>query len=317
MKSTKNFENICIRDYYTSQYLYEEYDSLSSYLEDNDSQESYFGTSLENLNAYERQLKRFDIKVSGLNCDCVEKFFQTSESSALFPEFVRLCVISGLEQDNLIEEIVSVITKIDGYDYRSIHTVFGKDDEVEIKTNDSLAKITKRGKRLKSSYESLRFQRITLLKTILNNIGSYIRKAQMYDLAYSVIFNPDVKSVENFEGVSEHFQENDCQPNVFIASPKTISKIKSIIPSYACYKFCGEASDNRDGVKYIALDTLMEENQFIAFDKDLAIEMIINSRLQIGYSKLLEKQFENVPIALASGFSILNPSAAVIGRLSC
>ena len=49
--------------------------SFTDVLEELDPSEQYRGTELENLDAYQRQLKRFGIKVSGPNCDNVEKFF--------------------------------------------------------------------------------------------------------------------------------------------------------------------------------------------------------------------------------------------------
>ena len=53
-------------------------------LEKIDPSENYSGTALEGLDAYQRQLKRFDIKVSGRHSDCVEKFFATTTSTPLF-----------------------------------------------------------------------------------------------------------------------------------------------------------------------------------------------------------------------------------------
>ena len=57
--------------------------SLTDVLESLDPSENYIGTELENFDAFSRQLKRFDIRVSGEGSDCVEKFFQTSNSAAL------------------------------------------------------------------------------------------------------------------------------------------------------------------------------------------------------------------------------------------
>ena len=62
--------------------LYTTGKSFTQALEALDPSENYKGTSLEGLDAYERQLKRFDIKVSGENCDTVSKFFQTTDSAA-------------------------------------------------------------------------------------------------------------------------------------------------------------------------------------------------------------------------------------------
>ena len=72
--------------------------SFLKVLESLDPSENYKGTALEGLDAFQRQLKRFDIHVKGAGSDMVEKFFHTSESSVLFPEFVSRVVRQGLEE---------------------------------------------------------------------------------------------------------------------------------------------------------------------------------------------------------------------------
>ena len=75
--------------------------SFLKVLESLDPSENYKGTALEGLDAFQRQLKRFDIHVKGAGSDMVEKFFHTSESSVLFPEFVSRVVRQGMESDIL------------------------------------------------------------------------------------------------------------------------------------------------------------------------------------------------------------------------
>lgn len=69
--------------------LYTTGKSFTQALEALDPSENYKGTSLEGLDAFERQLKRFDIKVSGKDCDTVSKFskllIQQHFSLNLFP----------------------------------------------------------------------------------------------------------------------------------------------------------------------------------------------------------------------------------------
>lgn len=48
--------------------------SMTQVLEQLDPTENYNGTPLSGLDAFQRQLKRFDIKVSGANSDAVENF---------------------------------------------------------------------------------------------------------------------------------------------------------------------------------------------------------------------------------------------------
>ena len=59
--------------------------SFSQTLEELDPSEHYRGTPLEGLDAFQRQLKRFDIRVKGAGSDMVEKFFHTTDSAVLFP----------------------------------------------------------------------------------------------------------------------------------------------------------------------------------------------------------------------------------------
>ena len=85
-------------------------------------------TSLEGLDAYQRQLKRFDIRVKGANSDNVEKFFTTGQSSVLFPEYVARSVRTGMEEGNILPSITATVTKFDGMDYRAVYSNATEDD---------------------------------------------------------------------------------------------------------------------------------------------------------------------------------------------
>ena len=93
--------------------------SFTQVLEAADPSENYRGTPLEGLDAFQRQLKRFDIHVKGSRSDVVEKFFRTTESAVLFPEFVSRIVRQGMEEDNVLPSITATTTQFDGMDYRS------------------------------------------------------------------------------------------------------------------------------------------------------------------------------------------------------
>ena len=73
--------------------MYQEAGStFTQVLERQDPSDQYKGTSLEGLDAFQRQLKRFDIRVKGAGSDVVEKFFRTADSAVLFPEYIaRTC----------------------------------------------------------------------------------------------------------------------------------------------------------------------------------------------------------------------------------
>lgn len=76
--------------------------TFSQTLEELDPSENYRGTPLEGMDAFQRQLKRFDIHVKGAGSDMVEKFFHTSDSAVLFPEFVSRVVRQGMEEGSIL-----------------------------------------------------------------------------------------------------------------------------------------------------------------------------------------------------------------------
>ena len=71
---------------------------FSAQLEKLDPSANYAGTDLAGMDAFQRQLKRFDIRVSGANSDPVSKFFSTADSAALFPEYVARAVMQGADE---------------------------------------------------------------------------------------------------------------------------------------------------------------------------------------------------------------------------
>ena len=82
--------------------LYSTTKGFTASLEEIDPSENYIGTELEGLDAYQRQLKRFDIKVSGRDSDCVSKFFSSTDSAALFPEYISRAVAQGMEENDVL-----------------------------------------------------------------------------------------------------------------------------------------------------------------------------------------------------------------------
>ena len=103
--------------------------SFSQALEELDPSEHYRGTPLEGLDAFQRQLKRFDIKVRGAASDPVEKFFRTADSAVLFPEYIARSVRQGMEEGDLLPSITAATTRFEGMDYRSITAQAGGDSK--------------------------------------------------------------------------------------------------------------------------------------------------------------------------------------------
>ena len=172
-------------------------------LEELDPSESYRGTPVEGMDAFQRQLKRFDIKVKGAGSDRVEKFFHTTDSAVLFPEFVSRVVRQGMEEGSILPAITATVTNFDGMDYRSIASVpteaekelkrveeGGQIPQTAVRTQENLVRLHKRGRMLVASYEAIRFQRLDLFSVTLRQIGAYIGRMHLED-AIGVILDGD------------------------------------------------------------------------------------------------------------------------------
>ena len=168
--------------------------SFAQTLEALDPSESYKGTALEGLDAFQRQLKRFDIKVKGAGSDRVEKFFWSTESAVLFPEFVSRVVRQGMEEESILPDITATVTNFDGMDYRSIASTPTEEEkklkrveegaqipQTTIHTQENLVRLHKRGRMLVAPYEAIRFQRLDLFAVTLRQIGAYMGRMHLED----------------------------------------------------------------------------------------------------------------------------------------
>lgn len=304
--------------------MYQDKEDLSKLLESIDPSEHYKGTVLEGLDAYERQLKRFDITTSGGKSDTVEKFFQSSQSSILFPEFIRRCVESGMKENQTVKDIVAVTTKIDGMDYRSIcaeepKLIKGSLSCLQIKTNENLCFLHKRGRCLETSYEALRFQRISVFSNMLKQIGQFIRKMQLFD-ALMAIESVDCKEkftlnqgeidVTDIHSIAERLDTGGFNLNVLLGSTTTVSKLKEKFGDTLRYD---NGSLYLGNIKVIpTFDALM--CKIAGIDSNYALEMVECGGIEVDYDKLIDKQFERTSISCRAGFSLIHPKAIEVRK---
>lgn len=333
-----NFENITIE-----KGMYQGKGSLTDVLEKLDPSDNYKGTSLDGLDAFSRQLKRFDIKVSGKGSDCVEKFFQTSNSAALFPEYVSRAVRQGMERADVLADIVATVTDIDGMDYRSITSVPSEDDkslkivgegakipQTEVKTRENLVQLHKRGRMLVASYEALRFQRLDLFTVTLNQIGAYIARAQLKD-AIDVLVNGDGNSnsasVVNVSSTGSVAYADliklwsslaPYELNTILAPTAQMEKILQITQlqdAKSGQNFHGTGRMITPlGAKLIHAPEL-DSSKIVGLDKNCALEMVQAGGVVTDYDKLIDRQLERAAVTCTAGFSKIFTQASV--AMSC
>ncbi len=318
--------------------MYQSGRSLTEVLEAMDPSEEYKGTSLEGLDAFSRQLKRFDIKVSGKGSDCIEKFFSTSNSAALFPEYVSRAVNAGIEEADVLSDIVATTTKIDGMDYRSCTSDLSDDDKAlkrvaegafipatEIKTGDNLVHLHKRGRMLVASYEALRFQRIDLFTVTLKQIGAYIARSQMAD-AVDVIINGDGNNngCGSVSPASSGSLSYEDLINMWSAlSPFSLNTVLASTSAMTALLTMSEMKDSTAGLNFqgtgrmitplgadLIHTTALSGNNIIGLDKNCALEMVVSGDVSVDYDKLIDRQLEKAVISCIAGFAKIYSGAS-------
>ena len=328
-----NFENITIE-----KGMYQTKGGLTAALEKLDPSENYIGTALEGLDAFSRQLKRFDIRVSGSGSDCVEKFFQTSNSAALFPEYVSRAVAQGMERADILPNIVATVTDIEGMDYRSIASVPGDDDkelkvvnegayipQTNIRTRENLVKLHKRGRMLVASYEALRFQRLDLFTVTLNQIGAYIARAQLKD-AIGVLINGDGNNnaAANVNAATQgEISYGDLVKLWSNLAPYELNTILTPTAEMEKILSLSQMQDSHAGLDFQATGKMitplganllhapeMQSGKIIGLDKNCALEMVQAGGVITDYDKLIDRQLERAAVTCTAGFSKIFTEAA-------
>lgn len=305
--------------------------SFTEVLESLDPSENYKETPLAGLDAYERQLKRFDIKVNGPACDKIEKFFSTTDSAVLFPEFISRAIKQGLESFKILPEIVAATSIIDGVDYRSISTSEDESNtnsgsgsyvgeatsikKIDVKHGTSLTKLKKYGRIFSSSYEAMRFQNLDLMTVIFKQIGRDLAYEQLDDLITAIM--PSTGAVSTTEASKIAYSDvvslwsafGSYTPNVIIGASDTISKLLSIneiknihtdTHLHGCCQFINPICANL--IVNNSLKTTSSE-KLLAFDKDFAVQMVQSGNLTIEYDKVIDQQLNQAAISVIRGFS--------------
>ena len=328
-----HFENITIE-----KGMYQTKGGMTAALEQLDPSENYAGTALEGLDAFSRQLKRFDIKVNGRGSDCVEKFFQTSNSAALFPEYISRAVRQGMERADILPNLVATVTDIEGMDYRSIVSAPSEDDkslkivsegaaipQTTVKTRENLVKLHKRGRMLVASYEALRFQRLDLFTVTLNQIGAYIARAQLKD-AIDVLRNGDGNNnaADNVAAeTSGELSYGDLVKLWASLAPYELNTILAPTAQMQQILAMPQMQDATAGLDFQGTGKMvtplgasllhapeMTAGKVIGLDKNCALEMVQAGGVMTDYDKLIDRQLERAAITCTAGFSKIFTEAA-------
>ena len=320
--------------------------SFTQVLESLDPSENYRGTALEGTDAFQRQLKRFGIRVKGAGSSPVEKFFRTMDSAVLFPEYIARTVRQGLEENDILPDIVATTTVIDSLDYRSIYSNPNDEDldledveegaaipETEVKTKEHLVKLSKRGRMLVASYEALRFQKLDLFSVMLRQIGAHIQKQQLAD-AMKVILEGDgndnaavqyaigttpisgTKGTLGYDQLVEFWGQFDPYTmNTILCSTGTMTKmlkVPELQNPLTGLNFQGTGKLSTPLGAQLHRTSAVADGVIIGLDNRYALELVRAGDVLVEYDKLIDRQLERAAITSIAGFGKICDGAAAV-----
>ncbi len=297
--------------------------SFAAALEELDPSAAYSGTPLEGLDAYERQLKRFGIRIIGADCDTVEKFFVTTESAVLFPEFIARSIKKGFDS-SVLGGICAVKTKCgcgqyigctldDSAEYTTTAET-GTLPAAVVKESASATVLAKYGRIINASYEAVRQQRLDVFGIMLRSIGvklanSVTEKALEVLAANATGLTTTSLAYSDLAGL---YGEFDCfNMTTLIASPAVSSEI-------AAMSQLSDISADENGCFVLPFGAELVKSpavgndKLIGIDKAFALEFITSSDLIMETDKLIDRQLDRISVSITCGFRKITPDAVKV-----
>lgn len=293
-------------------------------LEGLDPSAQYADTPLAGLDAYERQLKRFDIRISGPQCDRVEKFFTSTESAVLFPEFVRRAVQQGMDA-SMLSEITAVETHTDSSQYLgctitetdSYGTATSQSDALTASTileATSALVLDKYGRVVKASYEAVRRQRLDVFAVFLRSVGMQLAQALMQQAITTLTAEAGSSSTKAGSAMAYsdlatlYGKFTTYNMNTLLVSPKVaatilaMAEMEDVVP-------VEQAQVRLPFGTVLCKVPQMSDNVIIGLDKNFALEMVTGSNLILETDRLIENQLDLITVSLQCGFRVLMKNA--------
>ena len=297
-------------------------------LEEADPSAQYAGSPLARLDAYERQLKRFDIRVSGAGCDRVEKFFTTTESAVLFPEFVRRAVMQGM-QASLLGEITAVTSRSESNRYQGCEltesAAYATTAAGEAMPDSSIGEcsevtLLKYGRTVKATYEAVRQQRLDVFALMLRRVGKELADSVtsaavtvLKASAESISKSGDALAYSDLAALYGKFSSFDL--TAVLASPAVMAQI--LVMDQMLETSSEDVTEIRlpFGAKLIKCPQL-DDNTVMGIDAAFALEQIQSSDVVLETDKLIDRQLDCIGISVNIGFRKLMGDAVKVLSLA-
>ncbi|MGO0058640.1 phage major capsid protein [Brevibacillus fluminis] len=317
---------------------------LNDVLEKEDPTVEYKGTPFENTTALQRQLAARGIKTFGQNSDKVSKFFETgTDNLLLFPAVVETGIRKGLEENNIINQLVATTTNLNTSDtYKTlVWEDVAEDQELrrvaqggplpktKITLGDKEITVFKYGRMLEGTYEAIKNQRLNVYLLQLQRFGYRLALSEVA-VAIQVLMNgdggvsgADTFAISSLGGTANTMAykpfvkfkgkfKDGYMPNIFLMPEElytdtvTLEQFNNALLGFQ-FAATGEAQKILGGLP-MRCDKVPDK-KIVGIDTRFALNRIIANPLRIEYDKLIDTQIERSAITYSGGFEVLDPES--------
>ena len=301
--------------------------SFTSALEELDPSSAYSGTPLEKLDAFERQLKRFNIRISGPDCDRVEKFYSSTETAVLFPEFVTRCIRKGFDETVLSSICAAKTMSCSGQylgctlDDSEEYTASDQADQLptaSVTESTTATVLAKYGRLISASYEAIRQQRLDVFGIMLRSIGVKLAVTVVKDAIAALVEDAAQISTSalTYDDLAKLYGSFDCfDMTTVIASPELASKMAAMDQM----KDCSADADGRFILPFgseLIKTSAADNTTIIGIDRCFALEFITSTDLVMETDKLIDRQLDQITVSITCGFRKITPDAVKILKVT-
>lgn len=286
---------------------------------------NYENTELKGLDAFERQLKRFDIKIKGANSDRVEKFFNSTESAVLFPEYIRRTVKQGMDEASIMGKVAAAVSYTDGVDFRGLTvTKTGLTDVVaeggnvpltNVRLATSNKTLTKFARRLSCSFEAIRKQKLEAFGVVLKNLGAAISKdvngLAMSEITKGLTAQTLIGTELTYADLAAFWASmGDYNMTTMVCTPDVMAKILAMDEMKYCIGdyMAGGTVQTPYGVTLVKCPQLTS-GIAVGIDQSCGVEMVLGGDVIVDYDKLISNQCNEISCSVLAGFSVLTSGA--------
>ena len=299
------------------------------------------------LDAFERQLMLAGIRVSGPAADTIDRFFSSTESAVLFPEYVSRAVRAGMTDFSKLVHITATRTRIDDDSYRTIYmddSVYAEGElslarvgegaampKIEIKTGEHTLCLAKYGRYIEATYEAIRRKKAPVVEVFLRSIGMQIQKDKFesaLDVLVSGDGNDNAAPVDDIvtddtltyaDLVAFSLAFDPYELNVMITSPAVAASLLNLSefkhPDVATGLQSAGEMITPLGARLI-VDDAVPASTIIGLDRRFALEEVCETGVLTESDRLIRQQIEGTAISEVCGFAKLITSACRVLNLN-